>query len=81
MTHTHLFVSAIEPTLPSSHRLSLLRALRDLLLIRRLLPLLDKRQERRLPWDVFPQHLRDIEALWSLIVFEDTAKRALSRAD
>jgi hypothetical protein len=44
------------------------------------LPLLDKRQEIRLAWNILAQDLRNDEALWSLVVLENAAQSSLRRA-
>jgi len=52
----------------SKNALFLLRSLNNLLLIR-IFPLFNKRNELWLAWQVFLQRLGDVEALWGLEVF------------
>ena len=77
--HTLLSNSlAMPPPLSSPHSL---RPIRNPLLLLTGPPLLDKRQESRLPGDILLQHLGNIEALGGLEVFEQAAEGALGGAE
>jgi hypothetical protein len=62
------------------HLLCPIRQRRSLLILLRL-PFLDEGQELWVTRNIFSQDLWDIEALWGLIVLEDAAEGAFSRAD
>jgi hypothetical protein len=76
-------ISALSQTdLCTTHeKHHLFRPIREGLVLLLRLPLLDEWQKLWLTRDVFAQHLRDVEAFWRLVVFEDTTECSFSCTD